>query len=162
MLAMNTKIQALKDDSNYLSFYTTRMLIVQTLYSIDMLNKKKNVEKIALEYIEYSKKKHFNHLFNKKQYLELLYYTINNIVIIDSIIILHLNKTWKLHRLFKIVLSILRAGIADILKLNHSNIANAINDYLQIANSLNYFRELGFINSVLNKVAKHKIKIYQT
>ena len=75
-----------------------------------------------------------------------------------SLIKLFLGKKWRLERLPKLVLAILRVGIGEILIDNQKGIPNIINDYLQITKSLNHFQELGFINSILDKVA-HDITI---
>ncbi|WP_236870014.1 transcription antitermination factor NusB [Candidatus Bandiella numerosa] len=147
-------IQNLTDNSEYLSLYPARILVVQTLYSIDILNKKKDIEQISLDYIEYHVEKYSNQNLDEKFYYELLSSTIDNTSSIDELIRTNLNKKWRLERLPKLVLAILRVGIADISIMNHLEVATIINDYLQITKSLNHSEELGFINSILDKIAK--------
>jgi N utilization substance protein B len=147
-------IQNLTDNSEYLSLYPARILVVQTLYSIDILNKKKDIEQISSDYIEYHVEKYSNQNLDKKFYYELLSSTIDNTSSIDELIRTNLDKKWRLERLPKLVLAILRVGIADISTMNHLEVATIINDYLQITKSLNHSEELGFINSILDKIAK--------
>ena len=147
-------IQNLTDNSEYLSLYPARILVVQTLYSIDILNKKKDIAQISLDYIEYHVEKYSNQNLDEKFYYELLNSTIDNTSSIDVLIRTNLDKKWKLERLPKLVLAILRVGIADISIMNHLEMATIINDYLQITKSLNHSEELGFINSILDKIAK--------
>ena len=147
-------IQNLTDNPEYLSLYPARILVVQTLYSIDILNKKKDTEQISSDYIEYHIEKYSNQNLDKKFYYELLNYIIDNTSSIDEFIRINLDKKWRLERLPKLVLAILRVGVADILVMNHLEVATIINDYLQITKSLNHLGELGFINSILDKIAK--------
>jgi N utilization substance protein B len=147
-------IQNLTDNSEYLSLYPARILVVQTLYSIDILNKKKDIAQISSDYIEYHVEKYSNQNLDEKFYYELLNSTIDNTPSIDELIRTNLDKKWKLERLPKLVLAILRVGIADISIMNHLEMATIINDYLQITKSLNHSEELGFINSILDKIAK--------
>jgi transcription antitermination protein NusB len=147
-------IQNLTDNSEYLSLYPARILVVQTLYSIDILNKKKEIAQISSDYIEYHVEKYSNQNLDEKFYYELLNSTIDNTSSIDELIRTNLDKKWKLERLPKLVLAILRVGIADISIINHLEMATIINDYLQITKSLNHSEELGFINSILDKIAK--------
>jgi len=147
-------IQNLTDNSEYLSLYPARILVVQTLYSIDILNKRKDIEQISSDYIEYHVEKYSNQNLDEKFYYELLNSTIDNTSSIDELIRTNLDKKWKLERLPKLVLAILRVGIADISIMNHLEMATIINDYLQITKSLNHSEELGFINSILDKIAK--------
>ena len=79
---------------------------------------------------------------------------------IDKKIILKLAHNWTIKRLPALVLSILRAGIGDIINgvlLKNLKTSILINDYLQITKSLNHFSELSFINSVLDAIAKDEL-----
>jgi N utilization substance protein B len=150
---MTKDIQNSTDNSEYLSLYPTRILITQTMYSIDILEEKKDIEQISSDYIEYHVSKYSNQNLDKEFYYKVLHFIIDNLSRIDGMIKLNLGKKWKLERLPKLVLAILRVGVGEILIDKHLEIATIINDYLQITKSLNHFDELGFINGVLDKIA---------
>ena len=78
-------IQNLTDNSEYLSLYPARILVVQTLYSIDILNKKKDIAQISSDYIEYHVEKYSNQnldekigKFTRRQHLQLALIKSNN------------------------------------------------------------------------------------
>jgi N utilization substance protein B len=123
------------------------------MYSIDILEEKKDIEQISSDYIEYHVSKYSNQNLDKEFYYKVLHFIIDNLSRIDGMIKLNLGKKWKLERLPKLVLAILRVGVGEILIDKHLEIATIINDYLQITKSLNHFDELGFINGVLDKIA---------
>ena len=147
--------QDLTKNLKSLTLYPSRILAVQTIYSYQILKKKKNIIQISSEYIEYHNLKYKHNNLNLDFYHTLIKLTTHNIVEIDEKIKWKLDKKWKIERLPEVVLSILRVGIGEIIKTQYSTIAIVINDYLQIAKSLNHFKELSFINSILDKIAKN-------
>jgi N utilization substance protein B len=68
----------------------------------------------------------------------------------------HLAHGWTLDRIGKVVQIILFLATYEILYSESKN-STIINDYLEIAKSFNHRGEVGFINSVLDKVAKSVI-----
>lgn len=151
---MTKDIQSSTDNSACLPLYPMRILVVQTMYSIDILNKKKDIEDVSSDYIEYHISKYSNQILDKGFYSNLLYFTTDNLLSIDNFIKFNLDITWKLERLPKLVLAILRVGVGEILRNKHLEIPAIINDYLQITKSLNHLEELGFINGILDRIAK--------
>ena len=139
---------------NSQSLYSSRILAVQTLYSFDIINNKKDIKQISSDYIDYHALKYSNKNLDLEFYNKIINFIVNNISNIDDKIQSNLEKNWKLERLPKLVLSILRTGTGELIHFSNSNIAIVINDYLQITKSLNHFEELGFINSILDKIAK--------
>ncbi len=146
-------IQNSTDNSEYQPLYPTRILIAQTMYSVDILEERKDIEQISSDYIEYHVSKYSNQNLDKEFYYKLLNFIIDNLSSIDDMIKLNLGEKWKLERLPKLVLAILRVGVGEISIDKHLEIATIINDYLQITKSLNHFDELGFINGILDKIA---------
>ena len=146
--------EILDSTNNTQSLYSSRILIIQTIYSFDILDNKKDIKQIASDYVNYYKSKYPNKKLNVEFYEELINFIIHNISNIDNKIHSNLEKNWKLERLPKLVLSILRSGIGELLHVNNSNVAVIINDYLQITKSFNHLEELGFINSILDKIVK--------
>ncbi|MFK7761103.1 MAG: transcription antitermination factor NusB [Candidatus Midichloriaceae bacterium] len=150
---MTKDIQSSTDNSEYLPLYPTRILIVQTMYSVDILNERKDIEQISSDYIDYHVSKYSNQNLDKEFYYKLLHFIIDNLSSIDNTIKLNLDEKWKLERLPKLVLAILRVGVGEVSIDKNLEIATIINDYLQITKSLNHLEELGFINGILDKIA---------
>lgn len=150
---MTKDIQSSTDNSEYLPLYPTRILIVQTMYSVDILNERKDIEQISSDYIEYHVSKYSNQNLDKEFYYKLLHFIIDNLSNIDNTIKLNLGEKWKLERLPKLVLAILRVGVGEVSIDKNLEISTIINDYLQITKSLNHLEELGFINGILDKIA---------
>lgn len=144
--------EILDSTNNTQSLYSSRILIIQTIYSFDILDNKKDIKQISSDYINYYTSKYPNKKLHVEFYEDLINFIINNISNIDNKIHSNLEKNWKLERLPKLVLSILRSGIGELLHVNNSNVAVIINDYLQITKSFNHLEELGFINSILDKI----------
>ncbi len=146
----------LTDTIKFPSLYPARILAVQAMYSMDILTGKKNLSQIASDYLDYHVTKYPKQNLDQKFYLNILESTYNHLKYIDKKISINLENTWKLERLPKLVLAILRIGVAEITMSTNPQIALIINDYLQISKSLNHEGEIGFINSILDKIAKEK------
>ena len=138
------------------SLYPERVLAVQAIYSIGILSGKKPLSQVASDYIAYHIEKYPKQDFNQEFYLNLLENTYDNLEYIDKKISINLENTWKLERLPKLVLAILRVGSTEITISKKPQVALIINDYLQVSKSLNHEGEIGFINSILDKIAKEK------
>ena len=157
---MTRKNQVFTKSLDSISLYPSRILIVQTIYSFDILEERKSLQEILHEYIEYHELKYPKDSLDNKFYHQLTHFIIDNKVRIDKKIILKLAHNWTIKRLPALVLSILRAGIGDIINgvlLKNLKTSILINDYLQITKSLNHFSELSFINSVLDAIAKDEL-----
>ena len=146
--------ETLDSTDNIQSLYSSRILAVQTLYSFDILDNKKDIKQISSDYVSYYTSKYPNKQLNIEFYEDLINFIVNNISNIDDQIYSNFKKNWKLERLPKLVLSILRSGTGELIHFSNSPVAIVINDYLQIAKSLNHYEELGFINSILDKIVK--------
>ena len=134
------------------SLYPARILAVQSIYSIDVLAGKKNMSEVASDYIEYHINKYPEHNLNQRYYLDLLTTTYDNLGDIDQKIKDNLGSAWRIERLPKLVLAILRIGSSEIIGSPQSQRALIINDYLQISKSLGHEEESGFINGILDKM----------
>lgn len=78
---------------------------------------------------------------------------------LDSIKILaskYIAKEWRFERLGKAIQAILYVSCYDILHTTE-DVAAVMNQYLEIAKELNHDGEVGFINSVLDQVAKERL-----
>jgi N utilization substance protein B len=130
------------------------MLAVQSMYSKDILNDKKTLPQISEDYISHYIDKYPDKKLDQEFYMNLFSSACNNFKSVDKKISANLESTWKLERLPKLVLAILRVGGNEIITASKKHIALMINDYLQISKSLGHEEDTGFINSILDKIAK--------
>ena len=75
-------------------------------------------------------------------------------VTIDGLIAKALKEGWPEHRLETIVRAILRAGCFELTARPDVPTAVVINEYLDIAHAFFEGKEVGFINGVLDRIAK--------
>lgn len=68
----------------------------------------------------------------------------------------YLAKEWRFERLGKVIQAILYVACYDILHTKE-DVAAVMNQYLEITKELNHDGEVGFINSVLDSVAKERL-----
>jgi len=73
---------------------------------------------------------------------------------IDALVSGKLAEGWKLERLDKTMLQILRAGTYELLARPDVPTGTAINEYLDVAHAFFDAREAKFVNGVLDGVAK--------
>ncbi len=136
-----------------------RDIIVQLAYEADiksMLNDEKR-DKLSSEYFQINQELYDN-LPQEQAELNAVVGEINNIIEnsneIDAIISENLNDNWKINRLPKVVLAILRVAIKEIHRGSYGAIEEIIPNYLKIAKKLGHEKEIGFINGILDKIAK--------
>jgi transcription antitermination protein NusB len=73
---------------------------------------------------------------------------------IDAIITPALGAGWSLERLDKLLRQILRAGTYELLARVDIPVGSIINEYLDVANAFYDKKEKGFVNGVLDAIAK--------
>jgi transcription antitermination protein NusB len=73
---------------------------------------------------------------------------------IDAIIVGKLSSGWTLDRLDKPMRAILRAGTYELLARPDVPVKSVINEYVDVANAFYDKREKGFVNGLLDAVAK--------
>ena len=73
---------------------------------------------------------------------------------IDSLVSGKLAENWKLERLDKTMLQILRAGAYELLARPDIPVATVISEYLDVAHAFFDAREAKFVNGVLDAVAR--------
>ncbi len=73
---------------------------------------------------------------------------------VDAMVSGSLDAKWPLERLEKIIKSILRAGVGELLNHGHTDTAIIINDYVNVAHGFFAGKEPGLVNAVLDKVSK--------
>lgn len=73
---------------------------------------------------------------------------------IDDMVSASLDAKWPLERLEKIIKSILRAGVGELLTQPATDTAIIINDYVNVAHGFFAGKEPALVNAVLDKVSK--------
>ncbi|HET9337147.1 MAG TPA: transcription antitermination factor NusB [Sphingomicrobium sp.] len=73
---------------------------------------------------------------------------------IDALIAKRLAEGWSLERLDKPMKAILRVGTYELLARKDVPVATAINEYLDVAEAFYDKREKGFVNGLLDAIAK--------
>ena len=75
---------------------------------------------------------------------------------IDGVIESKLGEQWKIGRLDKTMLQILRAGTYEILARADVPTGSVINEYMDVAHAFFDAKDAGFVNGLLDAVAKEK------
>lgn len=73
---------------------------------------------------------------------------------IDALIVSALREDWKIERLEHLLLSILRAGVYEILACSDIPVAVIVDEYIEVAKAFYEGSEPGFVNGVLDGLAK--------
>ena len=73
---------------------------------------------------------------------------------LDAIVSAHLNEKWKIERLDKSMLQILRCGCFELLARKDVPKAAIINEYVDVAHAFFDEKEAKFVNGLLDSIAK--------
>lgn len=143
--------------SKILGKRAARILAVQCLYSIitDKVQDKSTDEKvndIILLYMNELADSKFSKA-NQAYLIKLARFAVDNADAIAENISKHLAKDWKIERLPKVVACILKCAVSELFLDKALDSKIIINDYLEIAKLFNHEGEVGFINTVLDKVS---------
>ena len=140
-----------------------RIAAIQTLYQFEKSTTDSDIESLLLRIVDFYKDKDVKNdyeLDNKSKlklrpsysYLtELVKFTHDNLEKIDSIIESHLTKEWTLNTLPELLSATLRVAICEIKFFPETPRKVIINEYTDIASDMLDEREIGFVNSVLDK-----------
>ena len=139
----------------------SRLAAIKALYASeinDLSEKKKSPSELTIDIIEFyyeteGKNKNIDQAFLS----EIISGVIENKESLDKSIESKLNKGWKLNRLGPTILSILRAGIFEIMNYSETHINIIINEYVGITRSFYDEKEVGFVNSILDKIG-HEVR----
>lgn len=135
-----------------------RLIAVQVLYSIDIdsVSGKTSDEKL-LDIISMYENELSDMKISKSDQphiIKLARFVSTNREEVDSKISANLLDNWKIERLPKVVIAILRCGVAELFMDKELDKKVVISEYLEIAKSLNHVGESGFINLVLDRVSE--------
>jgi len=73
---------------------------------------------------------------------------------IDALISANVTADWKIERLDKLMKAILRAGTYELIARKDVAVGTVINEYLDVTDAFYERREKGFVNGILDGVAK--------
>jgi N utilization substance protein B len=73
---------------------------------------------------------------------------------LDAMISSTLTDAWKIERLEKVVLAILRAGTYELLMCPETDTSIIISEYLDVTEAFHEDKEIKFVNASLNRLAK--------
>lgn len=137
----------------------SRILAIQGLYLFD-INPDLDYSQIIFDLLEThdlmaTDLKNFQE-YNKKYLISLVKNTLAQLNIIDEKISQYLTKEWRLERLPKLVKAILRIGAYEVLNPSEVQVNMLIDNYLEIAKIFDHSGEVGFINSILDKILKEE------
>ena len=137
----------------------SRYLAVQAIFSQSFGIDKKKIEKdffdqndskfnidldCELDMKKFDKiffKKIFNNVFDKEEY-------------IYDLISQNLESNWKLRRLPKVLLAILKVAISEMITFPRTSMGIIVTEYLMLAESFSIEKENNFINAILDKIHK--------
>jgi N utilization substance protein B len=126
-----------------------RELFMQLLFQMEMQNDYSNEikEKFTNEKMKDSDQMdYFNRLYNS---------VTKNLPIIDHLLE-NCSENWKINRIAKVDLAVLRLSIAEILYLDDVPDSAAINEAVELAKRFNGEESGKFINGILGKVVRNK------
>lgn len=86
-------------------------------------------------------------------FTQLVTHTVNNLLVIDEIITEHLSDNWQICDLSILLLSILRVAMCELKYFPETPKKVIVSEFTDIANSLINEKEIGFVNSILDKTA---------
>lgn len=138
----------------------TRLFAVQILYSSDIL-KKNIVDVIREQYPDVSVILSEDITLNEvsREFLDTLIGAYSaHVGEIDAIIISHLSSKWTMERLNKVLLSILRLGVSELLYIPEVPANVTFNEYVEIGKAFLGKADVSFINGLLNAVYKADVQ----
>jgi N utilization substance protein B len=141
-----------------------RLAAVQTVYSIynqENPDVAKNINKIEDLYESEIIKEEFidedsKHkiILNKNLYREICSNIFSNLDVIHEIISNNLSKEWQLDKIHHNLKAILVCAVSELSHMNDTPIKVIVSEYTNIASSMINEHEVGFVNSILDKIAK--------
>lgn len=131
-----------------------RLCAVQALYQLRM-SADSTPKKVVAEFIAHRLTGNEDHGDADEKHFTLLVEGVNEKAKeIDELIKGVLTKDWRIERLEHIMLSVLRAGVYEILNCPDIPVAVIVNEYVEVAKAFYDGSEPGFVNGILDNLAK--------
>ena len=142
----------------------SRIAAVQSLYCYYATNTdiKEVIDGIKDFYIAECKNKEselFELKINKDYFSNITLTAVENIDNIDELIEQNLASGWTMAKLHLTLLSILRAGVTELCYFPQTPFKVVINEFSDIAADMLAPEEIGFVNSLLQKINDQKVPI---
>lgn len=143
----------------------SRIAAIQTIYQFENDKKTADIDTLLLRIRDFYKDKDLKSDYEidksskiklrpSYNYLnELVKFTHENLESIDKIIEIHLTNEWNLKNLPKLLFATLRVAVCELKYFPETPSKVIINEYTDIASDMLDDREVGFVNSVLDKYA---------
>lgn len=125
---------------------TARLAAVQALYQMEYGQERR--DGLHLEDGEQAAKPH------RGLMLDIILAVQDRQATIDEILAKSLDAEWNLDRLERVLRSILRAGVAELLTNTRTPAPILISDYVDVAHAFFGGKEPGLVNAVLDRAAK--------
>ena len=130
-----------------------RILAVQCLYNMALVPEEvKSSDDIISDILIYGVKE--NEFLDQNYFLNIVKNTYKNVPSLHKSIQQYLSENWKISRLSEPIQAILLLAAYEIIYNLDIPIKILINEYIEITKIFNHESEAGFINSVLDKIAK--------
>jgi N utilization substance protein B len=130
------------------------------MYAFESLDYKANINDLILDILSITENDildlNLSSQVNTKYMVKLVKGVLEDISTIDKQASQYLAKEWKINRLPKLVRNIIRVAIFELISTKELSSATLINEYLELAKLFKHEGEVGFINSVLDQIAKEK------
>lgn len=142
-----------------------RIAAVQVLYQYQQQTQKQNIDAIMQQTLDYYQnadsgsdheiegEENIKIKLSVGHFNQLVTHTMSNLPTIDLMITEHLSDNWQISDLSILLLSILRTGICELKYFPETPKKVIISEFTDIANSLINEKEIGFVNSILDKIA---------
>lgn len=143
-----------------------RLAAVQALYQFESNGRAESADALSESIVKSYTDKDFKDIFDipedvqielhKNHFKTLVEFTIQNLDKLDTVITENLSGNWKYSNLHMSLAALLRVAIAEILFCPDIPPKVIVSEFTDIGSGLAKESEIGFINSLLDKVAKEK------
>jgi N utilization substance protein B len=134
-----------------------RLAAIQAIYSRDMDDYSKSPALLTLDVIGYYNDQNIDDeqliIPDEKFLARVIDSTIKNIEDLDQIISEFLSDNWSLDKINPVIKAILRCAICEIKYMYDVPAKVIINEYTTLAKSFYGNKEIGFVNSILDKIS---------
>lgn len=153
----NSEIENSSKRPRLIDIRAARLVAVQCVYSYNVLESEEETVELMNDIVtSWDENKYFrftNCKVNKEYLTKVLNVLFENVEQINQDIVEFISENIKLDYVSKVVIAVIQVATAEIYR-KELDFAIIINEYLNIASSLNHDKDKAFINSVLDKIAK--------
>lgn len=144
----------------------SRIAAIQTLYQYQQETQVQDIDPLIQNMLKFYGDKELNNDYELtasksikikpsiSYFIELVKSTVENLKFLDEIIVNHLIEDWKIADLPPLLLALLRVAICELKFFPNSPKKVIINEFTDITSDMLSDNEIGFVNSILDKIAK--------